>query len=370
VLYRFQGGSDGSDPLTDLIADREGALYGTTQNGGSNANCFGFPGCGTVFQLTPARDKTTGKTTWTESVLYRFQGGSDGFFPVAGLIADREGTLYGTTQFGNGGNGTGTVFQLTPARDKTTGKTTWTESVLYNSQGGSAALIADSEGALYGTTAAGGSGGTGTVFQLTPARDKTTGKTTWTEKVLYSFRGGSDGAPLSAGLIADKEGALFGTTFSGGSGSGGNCIQGSQGCGTVFQLTPARDKTTGKTTWTEKVLYSFRGGSDGALLSAGLIADKEGALFGTTFSGGSGSGGNCFGFPGCGTVFQLTPAQDKTMGKTTWTEKVLYSFQGGSDGIFPEARLIADREGALYGTTHTGGTAGSGTVFKLDLCPK
>jgi hypothetical protein len=153
-----QGGSDGSDPLTDLIADREGALYGTTQNGGGSG-CNGL-GCGTVFQLTPARDKTTGKTTWTESVLYIFQGGSDGSYPYAGLIADSEGALYGTTAFsGSIGNGAGTVFQLTPARNQTT----WTESVLYIFQGGSdgslplARLIADKEGALYGTTLNGGS---------------------------------------------------------------------------------------------------------------------------------------------------------------------------------------------------------------------
>jgi hypothetical protein len=122
------------------------------------------------------------------------------------------------------------------------------------------------------------------------------------------------------------------------------------------------------------VLYSFQGGQDGFYPLAGLIADKEGALYGTTLYGGS---GHCIEFRGtvaCGTVFQLTPARDKTTGKTTWTEKVLYSFQGGQDGDEPAAGLIADRQGALYSTTSLGGGSciglGCGTVFKLDLCPK
>jgi uncharacterized repeat protein (TIGR03803 family) len=125
LLYSFTGGTDGGYPFAGLIADSEGTLYGTTGGGGRGNN-------GTVFRLTPARDKTTGKTTWTESVLHRFQGGSDGFFPVAGLIADSEGTLYGTTQFGGGSNN-GTVFKLTPARNQTA----WTETVLYSFQSGS-----------------------------------------------------------------------------------------------------------------------------------------------------------------------------------------------------------------------------------------
>ena len=292
-----------------------------------------------------------------ETVLYSFLGGSDGSYPPAGLIADKEGALYGTTEVGGSGNN-GTVFKLTPP---TKGQTAWKETVLYRfcsqpscsdgSQPRFAGLIADKEGALY-TTEVGGIG-QGTVFKLTRARDQTTGKTTWTESVLYRFQGGSDGAYPGAGLIADREGALYGTTERGGGGSGSN--------GTVFKLTPARDQTTGKTTWTESVLYGFQGGSDGAIPFAGLIADKEGALYGTTTGGGSGNNG---------TVFKLTPARDQTTGKTTWTESVLYRFRGGSDGFQPFAGLIADREGALYGTTTGGGSGNNGTVFKLDLCPK
>jgi uncharacterized repeat protein (TIGR03803 family) len=293
-------------------------------------------------------------------VLYRFQGGSDGFFPVAGLIADSEGALYGTT--GGGGSNNDTVFKLTPAHDKATGKTTWTENVLYRFQGGSdgyfplAGLIADSEGALYGTTQNGGSGDNGTVFKLTPpakGRSPLT-QTAWTETVLYRFQSGSDGSLPAAGLIADREGALYGTTQFGGSGCQ-HLPPGSSGCGTFFKLTPARKQTA----WTESVLYRFQGGGDGSYPYAGLIADSEGALYGTTaFSGSLGNG--------AGTVFKLTPARNQT----AWTESVLYIFQGGSDGSLPLARLIADKEGALYGTTVNGGTAGRGTVFKLDLCPK
>jgi hypothetical protein len=110
VLYRFKGGSDGSVPSAGLIADQQGALYGTTENGGTGNGGFGM---GTVFKLTPPGK---GQTAWTETVLYRFTGGSDGVGPLAGLIAGKQGALYGTTAFGGTGNdgfGFGTVFKLT-----------------------------------------------------------------------------------------------------------------------------------------------------------------------------------------------------------------------------------------------------------------
>ncbi|HTV34548.1 MAG TPA: choice-of-anchor tandem repeat GloVer-containing protein, partial [Methylocella sp.] len=290
----------------------------------------------------------------TETVLYSFKGGSDGINPYAGLIADKEGALYGTTYKGGTGGGYGTVFKLTPP-DK--GQTAWTETVLYSFKGGSdginpyAGLIADKDGALYGTTYFGGTGGYGTVFKLTPPAK---GQTAWTPAVLYSFKG-SDGAYPYAGLIADKEGALYGTTFQGGAGGCQN------GCGTVFKLTPA---AKGQTAWTETVLRSFcsQPTCSGAYPYASLIADKESALYGTTY-GGAGEG--------FGTVFKLTrPA----MGQTAWTESALYSFKGGSDGASPRADLIADKNAVLYSTTIFGGGGscqyGCGTVFKLDLCPK
>jgi uncharacterized repeat protein (TIGR03803 family) len=284
VLYRFKGVPDGRGPVAGLIFDKQGALYSTTGGGGTGNG-------GTVFKLTPP---AKGQTVWTETVLYSwppFPGVPDGLTPLAGLIFDKQGVLYGTTsgggESGNFGLGNGTVFKLTPPAK---GQTAWTETVLYRFKGGSdgfypvAGLIADS-GALYGTTTQqGGGSGSGTVFKLTPPAK---GQTVWTETVLYRFKGGSDGSGPFAGLIADKQGALYSTTNQGGSGPG-------PGFGTVFKLTPP---AKGQTVWTETVLYSFKDVPDGRGAGAGLIADKQGALYSTT--GGGGTAGN-------GTVFKLT----------------------------------------------------------------
>jgi uncharacterized repeat protein (TIGR03803 family) len=268
VLYRFTGG-DGANPTAGLIADASGNLYGTTELGGGANGCSG--GCGTVFKLTPSG---------TETVLYRFTGGSDGASPFAALIADGAGNLYGTTFFG-GASGHGTVFKLTPSG---------TETVLYSFTGGSdganplAGLIADAAGNIYGMTNNGGAGSFGTVFKLIPSGNLA---------VLHSFSGGSDGAfPGLGSLIADAAGNLYGMTVEGG-GSGCGAI----GCGTVFKLTPSG---------TETVLYRFTGGSDGAFphagLIAGLIADAAGHLYGTTNGSGSGNG-TVFEIAGSGFIF-------------------------------------------------------------------
>jgi uncharacterized repeat protein (TIGR03803 family) len=167
------------------------------------------------------------------------------------------------------------------------------------------------------------------------------------ETVIHSFSAppSSGGSSPQAGLIANKEGALYGTTS-----GGGAVVSGTQSEGIVFKLTPP---AKGQTTWTETVLHSFVGGTDGASPYAGLIADERGALYGTTSGGGTAN---------WGTVFKLTPP---AKGQTTWTETGLYSFLSGSDGAFPQAGLIADKQGALYGTTLYGGSGGNGTVFKL-----
>ena len=242
--------------------------------------------------------------------------------------------------------------------------------MLYTFTGGTdggnpfAGLITDKEGALYGTTGSGGSGcpyaasRCGTVFKLTPpAKDQSN----WTETVLYSFSG-SDGAYPQTNLIADKQGVLYGTTNGDGTGILINK-------GTVFKLTPP---ASGQTAWTHTVLYSFcslSNCSDGAGPAAGLIADKQGVLYGTTVSGGVGVGvGGSSCSSGCGTVFKLTPPAS---GRTAWTHTVLYSFSG-TDGVTPLAGLIADKQGAIYGTTVSGGVGCpqtpigcGGTVFKL-----
>lgn len=288
-----------------------------------------------------------------ETVLYAFQGGSDGASPEAGLIADAAGNLYGTTFYGGGtgcyGDGCGAVFRLAPDG---------TETVLYAFQGGTdgeypqAGLLMDKAGNLFGTTTEGGGTGCeynlgcGTVFKLAPDG---------TETVLYVFQGGNDGDDPSAGLIEDKAGNLYGTTYDGG---GAGCDL-HLGCGTVFEVSPDG---------TETVLYAFcarQNCTDGAYPDASLIADKAGNLIGTTLLGGSGKPA-CFGGAGCGTVFRLTP---------DGTETVLYGFcsrRKCADGSTPQASLIRDKKGNLYGTTTTGGAycegdggGGCGTVFEL-----
>ena len=288
----------------------------------------------------------------TETILYKFPRSSVGSY--AGLIIDNQGALYGTI-VGGGGNGCpqfgtggcGTVFKLAPPGK---GQTTWTETILYSFKGGNdgtqpwAGLISDNQDILYGTTVGGGND----CPQVSPDGCGTVfkltppgkGQTVWTETVLYSFKGGSDGSGPFASLIIDKKGALYGTTYGGGNGASVGA-----GWGTVFKLTPPGK---GQNTWTETVLYRFNGGSDGINPVANLLMDNQGALYGTTFGGGN----SCLGIGSCGTVFKLAlPAK----GQTVWTETVLYSFKGGSDGAQPRASLIADNQGALYGTTVGGG---------------
>jgi uncharacterized repeat protein (TIGR03803 family) len=313
TLYSFNG-TDGALPIPALISDGNGNLYGTTQYGGANGN-------GSVFKVA---------RSGTGTVLYAFGSfAGDGARPRAGLIADGNGNLYGTTQYG-GANCCGPVVRLTPSG------TSWTETVLYSFRSFAgdgaypyASLLADTSGNLSGTTEAGGTNGRGTVFKLTPSG------TSWTETVLYAFGSfAGDGAYPYASLLADASGNLYGTTFSGGT----------NGLGTVFKLTPSG------TSWTETVLHSFGSSAgDGHAPYAGLIADASGNLCGTTLYGGAN---------GLGTVFKLTPSG------TSWTETLLHTFSG-SDGGYPWASLIADASGNLYSTTEAGGANGFGTVFKL-----
>ena len=304
VLYSFTGGVDGAIPLAGLIRDAAGNLYGTTEAGG-DLTCNGGSGCGTVFKLDSAGQ---------ENVLHSFTG-KDGTSPIAGVIRDAAGNLYGTTPQG-GPFSSGTVFKL-----DSNGK----ETVLYNFTGGrggtdgvypDGALVRDAAGNLYGATAYGGNYSFGTVFKV-----DSTGK----ETVLYRFYGGWNGFNPVGGLIMDKAGDLYGATEGGGVFFDG----------TVFKLSPVSSKP---------VLHSFAGGTDGSLPVAGVIADTAGNLYGTTQYGG---GVACFG-GGCGTVFKL----DKT-GKET----VLYSFTGGADGAAPVAGLVRDAAGNLYGTAYSAATA-------------
>jgi uncharacterized repeat protein (TIGR03803 family) len=268
-LYDFLGGSDGASPYGPLLIDAQDNLYGTTYSGGGSANCSS--GCGTVFKVTPG-----GK----ESVLYAFQGGADGAHPGAGLIADAQGNFYGTTVVGGGSCNCGTVFKIAPSG---------AETVLHIFTSGNdgaqpaAALIADAQGNLYGTTELGGSAGGGTVFKIA---------SNGTESILHAFGQSGDGNTPQSPLLADQQGNLYGTTQLGGT----------FGFGTLYEVAP---------NGTETLLHQFAGGGkgDGAWPYAGLISDNSGNFYGATLAGGNTR--NCFAqnthLKGCGSIFKLTP---------------------------------------------------------------
>jgi uncharacterized repeat protein (TIGR03803 family) len=325
VLHTFNNnGKDGVAPVAGLIFDASGNLYGTTLMGGAH-------NVGTVFELIP---KAGGG--WMPRVLHSFNNdGKDGYSPLAGLVSDSAGNLYGTTSQGGPKNG-GVVFELSPNSGGG-----WTEKLLHAFNNNvptfgsfpSASLIFDVSGNLYGTARYGGTHGSGAVFELMP-----NGSGGWTVKLLHSFNNLSgDGIQPEASLIFDGAGNLYGTTSSGGSG------------GTVFELTPAAGGT-----WTETLLHDFGNGQDGYTPLAGVIRDAAGNLYGTTEFGGTLS---------FGIVFELTP----TAGGT-WTETVLHNFGNNTtDGGFSSVGLVADSAGNLYGATQKGGSLGLGTVFKLTL---
>lgn len=269
------------------------------------------------------------------TVLYTFTGGSDGASPSSGLIKDRAGYLYGTTVLGGGngcnaGSGCGTVFALEPDG---------TELKLYAFQGGSdgsypeAGLVIGAGGNFYGTASGGGTGcnnpgGCGTVFKVSPAG---------VFGLLHSFAG-SDGSTPNGTLLKGAGGYYYGMTYEGG---GSNS-------GAAYRL--ARNGT-------EFGLYSFSLPT-GAFPLGNLIVDSQGNFYGTTYDGGS---SGCYNGDGCGAVFKLTPA-----GVVSW----VYFFQGGSDGAYPQAGLVMDRNGNLYGTASGGGIdcdngSSCGTVFRL-----
>lgn len=321
VIHNFTDGGDGGYPSAGLTIDRAGNLYGTTNSGGASS--------GKVFKLTQSSGG------WGLSPLYSFTGNDDGAFPAAGVIFGSDGSLYGTTYNGGGECSCGIVFNLTPpARAPASVLASWTETVLYRfkdipdgSNPSYGDLVFDQNGNLYGTTVFGGAGASGTVYKLTPSDDGLT------EDVLYSFTGGSDGGNPYAGVVFDKAGNLYGTTLQGGAYYNG----------AVFELMRSGSG------WTEKILYSFQNGSDGAYPEGGLILDASGNLYGTTLAGGQ---------AGAGTVFKLTPSDG------SWTFVPLYSFTCDY-GSGPVANLIMDQDGNLYGMTYGDRGPDYGTVFKL-----
>jgi uncharacterized repeat protein (TIGR03803 family) len=307
----------------------------------------GATGNGTVFKLEPLPGGT-----WKETVLHSFSG-PDGATPAAALVFDASGNLYGTTWQGGPqcmffSNGCGVVFKLRPRSDGT-----WTESVLYKFKGGASdgaapfgSLILDKAGNLYGTVEALGSGGAGDVYRL-----KRNANGTWTENIVYMFTGnGPDGVSPTSSLVFDGAGNLYGTTFEGGN---MNCPDGAYGCGVAFKLTPNADGSC-----SESLPYTFCPTAtcvDGAYPNAALIFDKAGNLYGTTQLGGIPSSNGRVN----GTVFSLSESAG------SWTENVVYAFDG-LHGSQPVAPLVFDGVGNLYGTTSYGGSsADGGVVFKL-----
>lgn len=347
VLWNFGPEFDGSLPLAGVVLDKNGNLFGTTSTGGQYDNDLSDFG-GTAFKLTPDGQ---------QSVLWSFGNGTDGLAPLTGLIIDTSGNLFGTTGAGGVYNtnfgGTGTAFELTPARQ---------ESVLWSFGNGtdgigpSSSLIMDATGNLYGTTGNGGIYGSGfpktsnggTLFKLKPPVSApgagVASTAPWTESILWNFGNGADGQNPNS-LIMDANDNFFGTTAAGGA----------NGAGTVFEVTSAGQ---------ESVLWSFGSGTDGQVPN-GLIMDTNGNLFGTTgFGGIYNSPFECNNSinSGCGTAFKLTPPSSQG---GSWTQTILWNFGNASDGALPTTGLIMDTNGNLLGTTSVGGALGAGTIFEL-----
>jgi uncharacterized repeat protein (TIGR03803 family) len=333
IVYEFSGSPDGSEPEASLVADAAGNLYGTTTIGGIQFSC-----CGTVFELIPP---ATAGGSWSETVLYRFQGGSDGAGPHGTLMLDKLGNLYGTTSFGGDDAVGPTVFELSPP---STPGGAWTKATLFTFSGNqylvTGKLVMDAAGNLYGTSAGGGSHNAGIVFELVAPK---TADASWAKRVLYEFGAfpGDAGGPGPDLLL--RGGILYGVS------GGGTANQGA-----IFSL--ARKPGL----WTETILHSFTG-SEGAYPRGGLIIDGAGNLFGTTQGDNT---SNCITPTDCGAIYELSPP---AVAGDPWQENTLFHFSSVNTGADPYAALWHNAEGVLYGTTIYGGNGGPnmGTVFKL-----
>jgi uncharacterized repeat protein (TIGR03803 family) len=397
VLHAFHGApADGAFPWTQLTRDAAGNIYGTTTEGGDGKGvCTSFfSGCGTAFKLSKsgklmwlhsfnsknglgpmagllpdAAGNLYGTTvlggdtncyqygcgtvfkldlTGKETMLHKFSGTPDGEDPEALLVEDVAGNLYGTTYLGGVFHNAGTIFKMDDKGDETVLYSFCTQTNCTDGQFPYPGVILDATGSVYGAAFSGGDSDAGVVYKL-----DTTGK----ETVLYSFSGTSDGSHPVSVLLADAAGNLYGTTEYGGNFQA-NCAQ--SGCGVVFKLSPQSDGI-----WKETTLYAFcseTSCADGyAPLAGPLVRDSAGNLYGTTEFGGTST--NCNG-EGCGVVFKLD---------TSGQETVLHSFTLGADGGGPATGLTMDKPGNLYGVAVAGGdmncAAGSGqgcgVVFKL-----
>ncbi len=364
MLHNFGGPEDGYIPYAGVTFDSHGNIFGTTAYGGAGVCSY----CGMVFELTP-----NGDGNWTESTVHDFTG-SDGQRPIAGITIDPKGNLYGAAEDG-GSNHSGTVYKIVPSSpgawvfsilstfppgsgsptgnvlldtaarmygtaevvyslNQVTPVGQWYELVLHEESQPFGTLVMDGDGNLYGTTYSGGTHGAGSVFELSfdPML------TVWTETVLYSFSGGSDGSNPLAGVISDAVGNLYGTTVYGGLAN----------LGVVYKLTHQPDGT-----WSETALHYFTGVPDGAYPSCAMTLDSQGHLYGVTSAGGPAN---------WGTVFRMTPTSGGQ-----WAESTLYSFTGGLDGGDPYSGITFDAAGNIYGTTQWGGLYGQngGVVYEI-----
>lgn len=324
VLYNFTGGADGGEPYKGVTFGPDGDLYGTAVTGGGGS-CEG--GCGVVYKLTHSGDG------WTQSVIHTFTGGNDGSGPGSPVAFDAHGSLYGTTPTG-GVHDCGVVYEMKPG----TGGT-WNLGVIHaftggldGLGGGASRLLIDGGGNLYGVNTVGGANGFGNVFEMVLVAGK------WQLRTLYSFRDQPDGASPYGGVIFGPDGNLYGTTY----------YAGANDVGTVYKLTRNKDDS-----WSESVLYSFKGGSDGDSPISTLVIDARGNLYGTTSDGGA---ANC----GCGTIFRVSRQQGGG-----WTETPVYRFPGDPYPGFAYNGMISDGHGNFYGTTVHGGSANDGAIYKF-----
>jgi len=285
------------------------------------------------------------------TLLHTFTGGADGSYPDGNLTMDAAGNLYGTTQIG-GTAGAGTVFKIAPGG---------AFSVMHEFSGGVdggnpiGSVTFDAAGNAYLTTSSGGKNGLGVVLELTPPPSGASGTlsgTMWGAKVLYSFRGGSDGAVPLGGLVFDTAGNLYGTTRTGGHSHIG-CLS---GCGTIFELSPNGSG------WHEVVLHRFLDAfTEGAGPQSNLVFDAAGNLYGTTYAGGNNDVGACNTVLtlGCGTVFELVRGSNGG-----WEKLESFDFDL-SDGGLPRAGVTLDGKGNIYVATTIGGANGDGTMTAL-----
>jgi len=326
IIHEFSAsGADGAKSDATLLRDSSGNLFGTTLYGGDMACGFG---CGVVFELSP---QSNGQ--WQYTVIHRFAGGADGGHPVAGVIEDALGNLYGTTT-GDGLDNVGTVYELSPTAMG------FNETVLHEFGGDDgvapyAPLAFDAQGNLYGTALLGGELNLGTVYKLNKQSDGT-----WQVSVLHSFQGGSDGQNPLAGVTLDRRGGVFGASQS---------PSGALPCGTLFVLNPAKN-------YAETILHEFEGtfhNNDGCDPNQPVF-DSHGNLFATTEFGGTDN---------AGTIFELS----RTSSGLNY--RILHSFVGdqlnSTDGEFPFTPMVFGPNGALFSTSLGPNFPAGGEVFEF-----